>query len=118
MYNPFHHVNVIYRLDRCHRITDAAFDSTQCIFEPLVGCLSLEAISLQGCPQLTGGVVRTLNKLCHKLKCLNLSQVCGIIFVYYLFVLLFYFSCFYYNSAKELKHLPFNEYLNIIKSFL
>ena len=89
------------RLDRCKRITDAAFDSNQSLFEPLVGCLSLESISLQvfrvlffiyqmydiflmysvytyikqNCPQLTGSVVVTLNKNCQRLKYLNLSQV-------------------------------------------
>lgn len=62
------------RLDRCLRITDAAFDSAESLFAPLIGCLSLEAISLQGCPQLTGSVVATLNKLCLRLQYLNLSQ--------------------------------------------
>ena len=62
------------KLDRCHRVTDAAFDMSQSPFEALVGCLSLEAISLQGCPQITGEVVTTLNKLCGRLKYLNLSQ--------------------------------------------
>lgn len=62
-------------LDRCHRVTDAAFDVLQSPFLPLLGCSSLEAISLQGCPQITGDIVTTLNKLCHKLKYLNLSQV-------------------------------------------
>lgn len=35
------------RLDRCHRITDSAFDFSESPFERLLGCLSLEAISLQ-----------------------------------------------------------------------
>lgn len=65
------------KLDRCHRVTDAAFDMTESPFEALVGCLSLEAISLQGCPQITGEIVTTLNKLCGRLKYLNLSQVSG-----------------------------------------
>lgn len=34
-------------LDRCYKVTDAAFDMTESPFEALVGCLSLEAISLQ-----------------------------------------------------------------------
>jgi hypothetical protein len=62
------------RLDRCHRITDAAFDSNQSPFQPIIGCLSLETISLQGCPQVKGCIVGTLNKLCRRLKYLNLSQ--------------------------------------------
>jgi len=37
------------RLDRCHRITDSAFDFSESPFERLLGCLSLEAISLQVC---------------------------------------------------------------------
>jgi bacterioferritin-associated ferredoxin len=61
-------------LDRCHRVTDAAFDVSQSPFEPLVGCLSLESISMQGCPQVTGSAVVTLNKQCKRLKFLNLSQ--------------------------------------------
>eukprot|EP01035_Chromulina_nebulosa_P019349 gene19349-25214_t len=47
---------------------------TQSPFQTLVGCLSLEAISLQGCPQITGEIVTTLNKICGNLKYLNLSQ--------------------------------------------
>jgi hypothetical protein len=35
------------RLDRCHRITDSAFDVSESPFQFLVGCLSLQAISLQ-----------------------------------------------------------------------
>jgi hypothetical protein len=68
------------KLDRCHRVTDTAFDMTESPFEALVGCLSLKSISLQGCPQITGEVVTTLNKLCGRLKYLNLSQVSSITF--------------------------------------
>ena len=63
------------RLDRCHRVTDAAFDVNQSPFQPLMGCLSLRTISLQGCPQVTGAIVTTLNKSCVRLKHLNFSQV-------------------------------------------
>lgn len=35
------------RLDRCHRITDSAFDVSESPFHFLFGCLSLQAISLQ-----------------------------------------------------------------------
>lgn len=63
------------RLDRCHRITDSAFDFSESPFELLLGCLSLEAISLQGCPQITGEIITTLNKNCRRLNYLNLSQV-------------------------------------------
>jgi Leucine Rich repeat len=63
------------RLDRCHRVTDAAFDVNQSPFQPLIGLLSLRIISLQGCPQLTGSIVATLNKSCVRLKYLNISQV-------------------------------------------
>ena len=35
------------RLDRCLRITDSAFDFSESPFQLLLGCLSLEAISLQ-----------------------------------------------------------------------
>eukprot|EP01038_Epipyxis_sp_PR26KG_P008043 gene8043-10898_t len=62
------------QLNRCVRVTDAAFDANQSPFASLVGCFSLEAISLQGCPQITGEVISTLNKSCRKLKYLNLSQ--------------------------------------------
>jgi len=62
------------RLDRCHRITDSAFDFCESPFERLLGCLSLEAISLQGCPQITGEIITTLNKNCRRLNYLNLSQ--------------------------------------------
>lgn len=114
------------RLDRCHRITDSAFDFSESPFQFLLGCLSLEAISLQvllqsqlcvmcgcemdnfddtlngniiqlllldqivslfsrsmlfvmcdsqGCPQITGEIISTLNKHCRRLTHLNLSQV-------------------------------------------
>ena len=63
-------------LNRCHRITDAAFDMSESPFQALVGCLSLEALSLQGCPQITGEIFKTLNKTCGNLKYLNVSQVC------------------------------------------
>lgn len=61
-------------LNRCRRITDSAFDLSWSPFEPLLGCLSLESVSLQGCPQITGEVVGTLNKNCRSLTQLNLSQ--------------------------------------------
>jgi hypothetical protein len=61
-------------LDRCIRISDAAFDIHQSLFHTLVGCLSLEAISLRGCSQVTGSLVVTLNNFCSNLKYLNLSQ--------------------------------------------
>ena len=35
------------RLDRCHRVTDSAFDVAESPFCTLLGCLSLEMISLQ-----------------------------------------------------------------------
>jgi hypothetical protein len=63
------------RLDRCHRVTDAAFDVNQSPFLPLLGLMSLRIISLQGCPQVTGSIVATLNKSCGRLKYLNFSQV-------------------------------------------
>jgi hypothetical protein len=63
------------RLDRCHRVTDAAFDVNQSPFLPLMGLMSLRIISLQGCPQVTGSIVATLNKSCGRLKYLNFSQV-------------------------------------------
>jgi len=62
------------RLDRCHRLTDAAFDFCESPFQSLLGCLSIEAISLQGCPQITGEIISTLNKHCRRLTYLNLSQ--------------------------------------------
>ena len=62
------------RLERCHRVTDAAFDMLQSPFQVLIGCLSLQAISLKGCPQVSGQIVHTLNGACRHLKYLNLSQ--------------------------------------------
>ena len=62
------------RLDRCRRISDAAFDINQSPFQSLLGCLSLKSLSMQGCPSLTGQIVDSLNKLCVRLKYLNLSQ--------------------------------------------
>ena len=62
------------RLDRCRCITDAAFDINQSPFQSLLGCLSLKSLSMQGCPSLTGQIVDSLNKLCVRLKYLNLSQ--------------------------------------------
>jgi hypothetical protein len=61
-------------LDRCRRLTDSAFDFSDSPFQPLIGCLSLEWISLQGCPQITGELVQSLNKHCRTLTHLNLSQ--------------------------------------------
>eukprot|EP01036_Dinobryon_divergens_P028249 gene28249-37165_t len=61
-------------LNNCYKVTDAAFDFSESPFQALVGCLSLEAISLQGCPQITGEIITTLNKNCKRLKYLNLSQ--------------------------------------------
>lgn len=61
-------------LDRCFRITDAAFDINQSPFQMLVGCLSIKSLSLQGCPQITGDIIGTLNKNCRSLVNLNLSQ--------------------------------------------
>lgn len=61
-------------LDRCRRITDAAFDVHQSPFQTLVACLSLESLSMQGCPSVTGQIVDSLNKLCGRLTHLNLSQ--------------------------------------------
>ena len=66
-------------LNRCHRITDQAFDFLESPFYHLLGCLSLELISLQGCPQITGDIIKTLNKYCRKLKYLNLSQCKNVI---------------------------------------
>lgn len=62
------------RLDRCHRVTDSAFDMSQSPFQVLAGCLSLQAISLKGCPQVSGQIVHTLNSVCRNLRYLNLSQ--------------------------------------------
>mmetsp|Transcript_22785 Transcript_22785/g.38022 ORF Transcript_22785/g.38022 Transcript_22785/m.38022 type:complete len:469 (-) Transcript_22785:381-1787(-) len=62
------------RLDRCHRLTDSAFEFAESPFQSLLGCFSLEAISLQGCPQITGEIISTLNKHCRSLQYLNLSQ--------------------------------------------
>ena len=75
-------------LNRCHRITDSAFDSLSSPFELLHGCLSLETISLQvsllllflphshqGCNQITGYLASVFLKQCHNLRNLNLSQV-------------------------------------------
>jgi F-box/leucine-rich repeat protein 2/20 len=62
------------KLDRCHRITDAAFDFSSIPFTSFVSCFSLECISLQECPQITGEVVYTLNKNCRALVYLSLSQ--------------------------------------------
>lgn len=62
-------------LDQCHRITHAAFDLNQSPFQCLVGCLSMESLSLQGCPQITGDIIGTLNKNCRQLNSLNISQV-------------------------------------------
>lgn len=56
-------------------MTDAAFDVNQSPFLPLMGLMSLRIISLQGCPQVTGSIVATLNKSCGRLKYLNFSQV-------------------------------------------
>ena len=61
-------------LNFCYRVTDAAFNFSENPFEALIGCLSLESINLQGLPQITGEIVRTLNKHCKQLKYLNLSQ--------------------------------------------
>ena len=61
-------------LNNCLRVTDHAFDCSVSPFESLVGCLTLESISLQGCPQITGEIIQSLNKKCKQLKYLNLSQ--------------------------------------------
>jgi hypothetical protein len=98
------------RLDRCHRVTDAAFDSNQSPFQPLIGCLSLEMVSLQGCPQLTGVVIATLNKLCRKLKFLNLSQVIVRQFHHHLL-----FSFYLIFSVNTLNHQLYGNYLIIQK---
>jgi F-box and leucine-rich repeat protein 2/20 len=62
------------RLDRCHKVTDSAFDIMQSPFHVLAGCLSLRSISLEGCPQITGHIVHSLNGVCRNLRNLNLSQ--------------------------------------------
>jgi F-box/leucine-rich repeat protein 2/20 len=61
-------------LNNCVKITDAAFDFDASVFVPLYGCLSLEVLSLQGCPQVTGSVVVSVRKQCANLKYLNLAQ--------------------------------------------
>lgn len=61
-------------LNNCSKVTDSAFHISESPFEQLVGYLSLESLSLQGCPQITGEIVPTLNKNCKQLKYLNLSQ--------------------------------------------
>lgn len=62
------------RLDRCMMVTDSAFDPDQSPFHPLIGCRSLESVSMQGCNQITGKCARALTKACHHLKSLNLAQ--------------------------------------------
>mmetsp|Transcript_31522 Transcript_31522/g.39514 ORF Transcript_31522/g.39514 Transcript_31522/m.39514 type:complete len:420 (-) Transcript_31522:163-1422(-) len=62
------------RLDRCPRLTDAAFHLHDSPFAILFGALSLEVISLQGCPQVTGELVFYLRKICRRLRVLNLSK--------------------------------------------
>jgi len=61
-------------LDHCPRVTDSAFQMHDSPFAILFGALSLEIISLQGCPQVTGELVFYLRKICRKLRVLNLSQ--------------------------------------------
>lgn len=61
-------------LNNCIKITDSAFDFDAAVFVPLYGCLSLEVLSLQGCPQVTGSVVVSVRKQCTKLRYLNLAQ--------------------------------------------
>ena len=114
----------IYRLDRCHRVTDAAFDATESPFNPLVACLSLEEISMQACPQITGSVVNALNKTCVRLKVLNLSQVCLFctcidMYIFHFFlhvlILLLYYTLLL-NSARKLHQWLFRRFLIIAKS--
>lgn len=62
-------------LDNCQKVTHAAFDLDQSPFQCLVGCLSLEQLSLQGCPQIKGDIIGTLNANCRRLRSLNISQV-------------------------------------------
>lgn len=58
------------RLDRCHRITDSAFDFSESPFERLLGCLSLEAISLQVREVLTSTQYAPLlpHKCCYSIQ--------------------------------------------------
>mmetsp|Transcript_8055 Transcript_8055/g.12212 ORF Transcript_8055/g.12212 Transcript_8055/m.12212 type:complete len:429 (+) Transcript_8055:62-1348(+) len=62
------------RLDQCPRITDSAFNTNDSPFAILFGALSLEVISLAGCPQVTGALVHYLRKVCRRLRHLDLSQ--------------------------------------------
>jgi F-box/leucine-rich repeat protein 2/20 len=66
--------SLLFHLLFSHRITDAAFDFSACPFDPFMSCLKLESISLQGCPQITGEIVDTLNKNFRRLNHLNLQQ--------------------------------------------
>ncbi|CAM9567501.1 unnamed protein product, partial [Discosporangium mesarthrocarpum] len=61
-------------LDGCHRVTDAGFHLQQSPFYVLVGAVSLETLSVQGCPQVTGSLVLHLRKLCRNLKELNMAR--------------------------------------------
>lgn len=113
------------RLDRCKRITDAAFDSNQSLFAPLVACLSLESISLQSCPQLTGSVVVTLNKMCRNLKFLNLSQVyylhfklCLTMMCNLVYIILFVLKCKRIESSAIRQIFEHHQIISLNLSFI
>jgi hypothetical protein len=58
----------------CHRISDAGFSVQNSPFVLLAGCLSLETLSVQSCPQITESLVDRLQKLCRSLQELNMSH--------------------------------------------
>eukprot|EP00903_Cladosiphon_okamuranus_P018836 g17325.t1 len=61
-------------LDGCRHVTDAGFHLQQSPFYVLLGAVSLETISVQGCPQVTGDLVLHLRKVCRNLKELDLAR--------------------------------------------
>ncbi|CAM9320882.1 unnamed protein product [Pylaiella littoralis] len=61
-------------LDGCRHVTDAGFHLQQSPFYVLRGAVSLETISVQECPQVTGELVLHLRKVCRNLKELDLSR--------------------------------------------
>ncbi|CAM9534788.1 unnamed protein product [Ascophyllum nodosum] len=61
-------------LDGCRHVTDAGFHLQQSPFYVLLGAVSLETISVQGCPQVTGELVLHLRKICRNLKELDLAR--------------------------------------------
>ncbi|OQR92924.1 hypothetical protein ACHHYP_03074 [Achlya hypogyna] len=62
------------RLDNCRHITDAAFQPDQSLFYPLRACLSLKALSVSGCSQITHTLILNLVKAYRSLNQLNFSR--------------------------------------------